>query len=97
MNTFLRKITSRKLWAAIAGVVVGLASIFGVDASEYAQVAGVIGAIASCVAYIIGEAKVDAANAYGYKEYHYELPGTETVTGDTSLIGTQDPEMGDVE
>lgn len=95
MNTFIRKISSRKLWVAVIGVVVGLAAAFGIEESEYAPVVGIIGAIASCVSYIIGEAKIDAAGASGH-DYYYELPEIETIT-DTSIIGTQDPDKGETE
>lgn len=56
-----QKLTSRKLWAAVVGVVVGLAAAFGIGENEYAQVAGVVTSAASVVAYIFGEAKIDAA------------------------------------
>ena len=61
MKNFIRKITSRKFIVAVVGVIVGLAAAFGVDASEYAQVAGLVTTAASIVAYICGEAKIDAA------------------------------------
>ena len=57
-----QKLTSRKLWAAAVGVVVGLAAAFGIGENEYAQVTGVVGAVVSVVSYIFGEAKVDAAH-----------------------------------
>lgn len=56
-----KKLSSRKLWAAIVGVVVGLAAAFGLDESEWVQIAGVVTSAASVVAYIFGEAKIDAA------------------------------------
>ena len=56
-----RKLSSRKLWAAIVGVAVGLAAAFGLDESEWAQVAGVVASAVSVVSYIFGEAKIDAA------------------------------------
>lgn len=56
-----RKLSSRKLWAAIVGVVVGLAAAFGLDESEWVQIAGVVTSAASVVAYIFGESKIDAA------------------------------------
>ncbi|MGN1346094.1 MAG: hypothetical protein ACI4V1_04865 [Eubacteriales bacterium] len=63
MNTinWKQKLTSRKLWAAVVGVVVGLAAAFGIDENEYAQVVGVVTSLVSVVGYIFGEAKVDAA------------------------------------
>lgn len=92
MNTFIRKISSRKLWVAIIGVVVGLAAAFGIDESEYAPVVGIIGAIASCMTYIIGEAKIDAASAESteFIKENYDVTSTEE-----PQIGTQDPAMDD--
>jgi len=58
-----QKLTSRKLWVAIVGVIVGMATTFGLPESEIAQVAGSVVQAMSIVAYIIGEAKVDAAAA----------------------------------
>ena len=56
-----KKLSSRKLWAAIVGVVVGLAAAFGLEESEWVQIAGVVTSAASVVAYIFGESKIDAA------------------------------------
>ena len=60
-RTFADKLKSRKLWAAIVGVVVGIAAAFGLDESEWVQIAGVVTSAASVVAYIFGEAQIDAA------------------------------------
>ena len=57
----LRKLTSRKLWLALAGVATGVAVILGVDGSEISTVAGAVTAVASVITYIITEGKVDAA------------------------------------
>lgn len=56
-----KKLSSRKLWAAAVGVIVGLAAAFGLDESEWVQIAGVVTSSASVVAYIFGESKIDAA------------------------------------
>lgn len=56
-----QKLSSRKLWAALVGVVVGVAMAFGLNESEWTEVAGIITSLVSVVAYIFGEAKVDAA------------------------------------
>lgn len=87
MNTFIRKITSRKLWIALVGVAVGLAAAFGIDESEYAPIVGIIGAIASCISYIVGEAKIDTAYAQETKE--------DVVDTSAPLIGTVDPDIGE--
>lgn len=57
------KLTSRKLWAAVVGIVVGLAAAFGLQENEYAQMAGLVGSIVSAISYICGEAAVDVARA----------------------------------
>ena len=54
-----QKLTSSKLWAALAGIVTGLAMVFGLDESIISTVAGTVTAIASVVAYIITEGKID--------------------------------------
>ena len=56
-----QKLTSRKLWAAIAGRVVGIAAAFGITENDWAQIAGVVTSAASVVAYIFGESAIDAA------------------------------------
>ena len=61
MDTIKRKLTSRKLWVAIAGVIVGLAAIMGAGEADIAAVAGAITATASAVAYIVTEGRLDAA------------------------------------
>jgi hypothetical protein len=58
-----KKLTSRKLWLAIAGLVVGTLALFGVDANTTQQISGVIMSLGSVVAYIVGEGLVDAAAA----------------------------------
>lgn len=63
MQTFLRKLSSRKLWVAIVGVVVGIAAAFGIEGNEYTEIAGIVTAAASVVSYIFGESRVDAAGA----------------------------------
>ena len=55
-----RKLSSRKLWAAIAGVVTGLAMVFKLDESTISSVAGAVVSVASVVSYIITEGKLDA-------------------------------------
>ena len=57
-----RKLSSRKLWAAIAGVVAGLAMVFKLDESTISSIAGAVVSVASVVSYIITEGKVDAAS-----------------------------------
>ena len=63
MDKFMRKLASRKLWAALVGVVVGLAAAFGIGEGEYTEVAGVVTSCVSVVSYIFAEGAVDAAGA----------------------------------
>lgn len=60
MNEILRKLSSRKLWVAIAGIATGIAMALGVDSSEIGTVAGAVTALLSVVTYIYVEGKVDA-------------------------------------
>lgn len=61
METLKRKLSSRKLWAAVAGVITGLAMVFGLDEGVITSVSGAVVSVASVVAYIITEGRVDAA------------------------------------
>lgn len=60
MNNIIRKLTSRKLWLAIAGVATGIAMALGIDGGEISTVAGAVTAVVSVVTYIVTEGKVDA-------------------------------------
>lgn len=60
MSNILRKLSSRKLWAAIVGVATGLGIVFGLDADTISTVSGAVVAIMSVMAYIITEGKIDA-------------------------------------
>ncbi len=67
---FVRKLTSRKFWIAITGLVSGLLLAFKVDADTIENVSGIIMAAASAVAYIIGEGLVDAEGKAEKQEQH---------------------------
>lgn len=56
------KLSSRKLWAAAAGIVTGLAMVFRLDEDTISSIAGAVVSVASVVTYIITEGKVDAEN-----------------------------------
>lgn len=60
MNKIIQKLTSRKLWLALAGIATGVAMVFGVDGGDIVDVAGAITALASVITYIITEGKIDA-------------------------------------
>jgi hypothetical protein len=58
-----RKLTSRKLWMAVALFVSGCIVAFGGDAEKAEVVSGLIMQGAAVIAYIIGEGLADAAGA----------------------------------
>ena len=60
MKESLRKLSSRKLWMAIAGVATGIYMALGGDASDVSTIAGAVTAVVSVVTYIAVEGKVDA-------------------------------------
>lgn len=57
---WVKKLTSRKLWVAVAGLVSGLILAFKGDAATAEVVSGCIMSVASVISYIIGEGLVDA-------------------------------------
>lgn len=84
------KLTSRKFWLAIIGLVSGILIAFRVDAETVETVSGVIMSAASVVAYIIGEGLADAAGAasdapliVGTADWKPDDFKTEEVTGDS--------------
>lgn len=60
MNMIIQKLTSRKFWMAIAGVVTGVALALGAESTEIEVLTGAVTALISLVTYIITEGKVDA-------------------------------------
>ena len=63
MRTWKEKLSSRKFLAAVAGLVTGLAMVFGVDEAVISTIAGAVVSAVSVAAYIFTEGKVDAAHA----------------------------------
>ena len=59
---WVRKLTSRKFWTAVASFVSMMIVACGGTESQAAQVTALIIAGATVLAYIIGEGLVDAAN-----------------------------------
>ena len=60
MNEILRKLSSRKLWTALAGIAAGLALAFGLDQEAVASVGGAVVSVVSVVTYIVTEGRIDA-------------------------------------
>lgn len=63
-----RKLTSRKLWMAAAGLVSGIILAFGFTEETATAVSGCIMSAASVAAYIIGEGLADCADVNASKE-----------------------------
>ena len=61
----LRKLCSRKFWAAIVGFITGLLIYLGKSEAETTQIGALIMSAASVVAYIVGEGLIDAAREKG--------------------------------
>ena len=57
-----RKLTSRKFWLAVTGLIAGLVVAFRGSAELAETITGVIMSAASVVAYIVGEGLIDAAS-----------------------------------
>lgn len=74
-NNWIRKITSRKLWAAVASFVSMMIVATGGTESTATQVTALIMAGATVIAYIVGEGLTDAsyADAYDQNEEDEEL------------------------
>lgn len=58
---WVKKLTSRKFWAAIITFITSILVAFGVPDLTIEQVIAVVTAGSSMIAYIIGEGLVDAA------------------------------------
>lgn len=60
---WIKKLTSRKFWTAVASFVSMMLMAFGGTEAQATQITALIMAGASVVAYIIGEGLADAASA----------------------------------
>lgn len=54
-----RKLSSRKLWAAVAGLVTAILIAFKIDNLTVEQVVAIVSAMGTLVAFILGESYVD--------------------------------------
>jgi phage shock protein PspC (stress-responsive transcriptional regulator) len=60
MKEFWKKLKSRKFLTCVAGVVVGVCMMFGLDEGTIDTVAGAIVSLGSIITYIYTEGKIDA-------------------------------------
>lgn len=61
---WVRKLTSRKLWLAVANFVSMLIIAFGYSEDKATQISAIIIAGAGVIAYIIGEGLVDSGTVF---------------------------------
>lgn len=62
-EVIIRKLTSRKLWMAVALFVSGLITAFGGEASLAETVSGCLMQAGAVVSYVLAEGWADAGNA----------------------------------
>lgn len=60
---WIRKLCSRKFWAAVAGFVTGLVAFIASPSGSQEALGGLIMTFGTLVAYIVGEGLADAAGA----------------------------------
>ena len=61
-SDIIRKLTSRKLWVAVAGLVSGLVIAFKGDAEVAETISGLILQAASVLGYLLAEGLADSAH-----------------------------------
>lgn len=54
-----RKLSSRKFWVAISGLITALLVAFKIDSLTVEQVVAIVSAMGTLVAFILGESYVD--------------------------------------
>ena len=57
-----RKLTSRKFWVAVVGFITAILVALHIDQMNIEQVTAIVSAMATLIAYIIGEGLTDAAH-----------------------------------
>jgi hypothetical protein len=57
-----RKLSSRKMWAAVIGVVLSVMTMYGSSEDDKAKVTGLITSCGVLIAYIVGEGLIDKEN-----------------------------------
>lgn len=57
-----RKLTSRKFWVAVIGFITAILVALHIDQMTVEQVTAIVSAMATLIAYIIGEGMTDAAH-----------------------------------
>lgn len=68
MKDFLNKLKSRKFLTCVAGIIMGLCMVFGLDEGTVTTISGAVTSVMSIVIYIYSEGKIDAAAVDKIKE-----------------------------
>ena len=69
---WMKKLTSRKLWLAVAGLTVSVVTLVSGNAELAERISAIVLAAASVVGYLIAEGLVDSASADKQTEKHIE-------------------------
>lgn len=67
-----RKLTSRKFWVAVVGLVTSLVLIFGGTEQEANRIGGIILQAATAIGYLIGEGLADSQTNVNVTEAKHE-------------------------
>lgn len=92
MNELKTKLTSRKLWTAIVGIIVGLSAAFGLPENDIAQIAGIVTSAVSILSYIMAEGKIDAERIANSAPINIHIDGAELEEGEEDEEETNDGE-----
>jgi ABC-type uncharacterized transport system permease subunit len=68
---WVRKLTSRKFWVAIAGLVTGIVGFLKNPTTDAEVITSLIMALGSVIAYCVGEGLADAAGAHADQTVTY--------------------------
>ena len=83
-----QKLTSRKFWAALTGIIVGLVVAFGGDRETIELVSGGVLSVISALSFVFVEGGVDKAAANA--PMHVENINIDTSTGERKGAGEND-------
>ena len=76
MTQFLNKLKSRKFLTCVAGVVMGICMVFGLDENIISTIAGAVMSVVSVATYIYTEGKIDAAAVGQIKDTAEQIKDT---------------------
>ena len=65
-----RKLTSRKFWVAVIGFITAIMVALNIDKMTVEQVTAIVSAMATLIAFIIGESLTDAAHKEEREDKH---------------------------